>query len=172
MSFISLRSGALSLRRLCFSFNNANLHVQNILLSPRRPLSSGPPEPKTGTNNEFVAIKLSTKSRKLLRISGVDSFIYLQSLLTNDMRRLLPSDRLNLRSEDMFEEMDIFDQPVLYSYLLSAVGKVLADLFVYRGRYRAEDGEYIIEVLFSLVILSLIFEIFSNFRLTQILPPQ
>ena len=104
---------------------------------------------------EIVAIRLSTK-RKLLRISGIDSFIYLQSLLTNDMRRLKPmmitnqsfnnNTHTETKSDHQQRISHIFDQPAIYSYLLSSVGKVLADLFVYRGRYRTEEGEYILEV--------------------------
>lgn len=65
------------------------------------------------------------------------------------MRQLLPLDRLNREmsnNRNVFQEIYSLNQPVIYSYLCNAVGRVLCDLFVYRSRYRAEDGEYIIEV--------------------------
>ena len=98
-----------------------------------------------------MAIRLPSSRRRLLRVSGADAFIYLQSLLSNDMRQLLPVDRLAAefrsgRRNQSISQLAAVDQPLLYAFLLSAVGRVLADLFVYRGRYRAEDGEYILEV--------------------------
>ena len=96
----------------------------------------------------FIAIHL--RNKQLVRISGPGSFIYLQSLLTNDMRKLLlPKYAEQYSSFDSRNQLN----PVIYSFLLSAVGKVLCDLFVYRGRFiTAEcsdyesDGEFVLEV--------------------------
>ncbi|XP_046911129.1 iron-sulfur cluster assembly factor IBA57, mitochondrial [Dermatophagoides farinae] len=96
----------------------------------------------------FVAIHL--RNKQLLRVSGPGSFIYLQSLLTNDMRKLLSANHA-----EQFSSLDHHNKlmPVIYSFILSAVGKVLCDLFVYRGRYIVADcngydgdGEFILEV--------------------------
>lgn len=92
-----------------------------------------------GTVPCFVAIKLNNKS--LLRVSGPESFIYLQSLLTNDMRKLLTNEEYNTSMEENIQ----LNQIIIYSYLLSDCCKVLCDLFVYRGKYFA-DGDYILEV--------------------------
>jgi folate-binding Fe-S cluster repair protein YgfZ len=75
----------------------------------------------------FYAIKLTNK--KLIRVSGVDSFIYLQSLITNDLRHLLDGEEVPQRS-------------CVYAFMLSALGKVLCDLFIYRAK-----GELILEVI-------------------------
>lgn len=85
-------------------------------------------------HHRFHAIKLSNK--RLLRVTGPQSFIYMQSLFTNDMRNLLnkPS-----------SEPSNSNKSVIYTFLLSAVGRVLCDLFVYRGR-ACVDGEYFLEV--------------------------
>lgn len=120
------------------------------------------------TTTDFVAIRLPSSRRRLLRVSGADAFIYLQSLLSNDMRQLLPVDRLAAefrsgRRNQSISQLAAVDQPLLYAFLLSAVGRVLADLFVYRGRYRAEDGEYILEV--SVWRFYLVFILFLQFYL-------
>ncbi|KAI7697865.1 hypothetical protein SSS_08194, partial [Sarcoptes scabiei] len=84
----------------------------------------------------FAAIEL--KNKALVRVSGPGSFIYLQSLLTNDLRKLLNpiESPENVQNECQYS---------IYSYLLSAVGRVLCDMFIYRGRFLV-DGDYIIEV--------------------------
>ncbi|OTF78121.1 Mitochondrial ransferase CAF17-like protein, partial [Euroglyphus maynei] len=91
------------------------------------------------------------RNKQLLRISGPGSFIYLQSLLTNDMRKLLllPS---HAEKSSLPDHQNQFT-PVIYSFMLSAVGKVLCDLFVYRGRFISPDcngsdgdGEFVLEV--------------------------
>ncbi len=79
----------------------------------------------------FYAIKLTNK--KLIRVSGVDSFIYLQSLITNDLRHLLEGEEVPQRS-------------CVYAFMLSALGKVLCDLFIYRAKLLSE-GELILEVI-------------------------
>ena len=133
--------------------NSLFLHRFILKNVPRRFLSRFQQEPETEEvksepdRSSFVAIKLENK--RLLRVSGSDSFIYLQSLLTNDMRQLLPVDRLQdemITNRNIFQQIYALNQPLIYSYICSAVGKVLCDLFVYRMRYRAEEGEFILEV--------------------------
>jgi folate-binding Fe-S cluster repair protein YgfZ len=79
----------------------------------------------------FYAIKLTNK--KLIRVSGVDSFIYIQSLITNDLRHLLDGEEVPQRS-------------CVYAFMLSALGKVLCDLFIYKTKLLSE-GELILEVI-------------------------
>ncbi|XP_054153799.1 putative transferase CAF17 homolog, mitochondrial [Oppia nitens] len=82
----------------------------------------------------FCAVKLTNK--RLIRVSGAESFIYLQSFLTNDLRHLLNGEEVSQRS-------------CVYTFLLSALGKVLADIFVYKAKLLS-DGELILEVDASL----------------------
>lgn len=124
-------------------------HVSAVCLSGKSRCfsASSSASSESDSASSFVAIRLNP-TKRLMRVSGIDSFIYLQSLLTNDMRQLLPVERLKRNwgpSNYSMTQIGALDQPVIYAYLLSAVGKVLADLYVYRGRYRAEDGEYILE---------------------------
>lgn len=148
-----LRGGGNLLHHFCRTCARRTLspsHLSNILSQRRKQSTSAFDGEPDSTTANFVAIKMPSSRRRLVRVSGIDSFIYLQSLLTNDMRQLLPVDRLQAdfrnRSNHSMSQLAAVDQPLLYAYLLSAVGRVLADLFVYRGRYRAEDGEYIVEV--------------------------
>ena len=85
--------------------------------------------------SHFYAIKL--KNKKLIRVSGEQSFIYLQSLLTNDLRHLRNDERVSPRG-------------CVYAFLLSSLGKVLADLFVYKGKLFSE-GELILEVIIKTI---------------------
>lgn len=87
-------------------------------------------------NNNYYAIKLTNKS--LLRVTGDGSFIYLQSLLTNDMRRLLPK----IEHDETSHE----NLPSIYSYILSSANRVLCDLFIYRSNAHRYNTEFIIEV--------------------------
>ena len=80
--------------------------------------------------SHFYAIKLTNK--KLIRVSGEQSFIYLQSLLSNDLRHLMNGE-------------EVVSKGCVYAFMLSALGKVLADLFVYKGKLLS-DGEIILEV--------------------------
>lgn len=80
--------------------------------------------------SDFYAIKLTNK--KLIRVSGRESFIYLQSLVSNDLRHLLDGE-------------DVPQRSCVYAFMLSALGKVLCDLFVYKGKLLS-DGELILEV--------------------------
>lgn len=87
-------------------------------------------------NSSYYAIKLANKS--LLRVTGDGSFIYLQSLLTNDMRRLLPK----IEHDETSHE----NLPSIYSYILSSANRVLCDLFVYRSNAHRYNTEFILEV--------------------------
>ncbi|CAG2166584.1 unnamed protein product [Oppiella nova] len=84
--------------------------------------------------SHFCAIKLTNK--RLIRVSGSESFIYLQSLLTNDLRHLLDGEEVVPRS-------------CVYSFMLSSLGRVLADIFVYKAKILSA-GELILEVDSSL----------------------
>lgn len=81
--------------------------------------------PKRGMA-QYVAVRLSDKC--VLRVRGPQSLVYLQSLLSNDVRRVTDSASAT--------------QSAIYSYLLSAVGRVLSDVFVFGGR----SGEFLLEV--------------------------
>jgi len=83
--------------------------------------------------SHFYAIKLTNK--KLIRVSGRESFIYLQSLISNDMRHLLNGEEVPRRS-------------CIYAFMLSDLGRVLCDLIIYRGKLLSE-GEVILEVINS-----------------------
>lgn len=134
----------------CSLFNKES-YIQKIFQKRRYYNKSNQTNHQNGSAT-LVAIRLS--NRRFLRVCGEDSFIYLQSLLTNDMRMLLSLERLEKERNsspglEKLIESNALNQPVIYTYLLSAVGRVLADMFVYRGRYRTSDGEYIIEVFFN-----------------------
>ncbi|KAI2807055.1 Iron-sulfur clusters incorporation protein [Blomia tropicalis] len=131
----------------CSLFNKES-YIQKIFQKRRYYNKSNQTNHQNGSAT-LVAIRLS--NRRFLRVCGEDSFIYLQSLLTNDMRMLLSLERLEKERNsspglEKLIESNALNQPVIYTYLLSAVGRVLADMFVYRGRYRTSDGEYIIEI--------------------------
>lgn len=115
-------------------FKNNQKNVKKNFIPTNYCSTNSSPETVPG----FVAIKLNNKS--LLRVSGPESFIYLQSLLTNDMRKLLTNEEYISNEENIQ-----LNQIIIYSYLLSDCCKVLCDMFVYRGKYFA-DGDYVLEV--------------------------
>ena len=84
----------------------------------------------SSSSAQFLAVKLS--NRKIIRVCGIDSIIYLQSLITNDVRHLLPFENITKKTS-------------LYAYMLNANGKVLCDLFLYRGKIISE-GELLMEI--------------------------
>ncbi|CAG2114255.1 unnamed protein product [Medioppia subpectinata] len=89
---------------------------------------------KSVRKSHFYAIKLTNK--RLVRVSGAESFIYLQSLLTNDLRHLSTAEEVVPRS-------------AVYAFMLSGLGRVLADLFLYKAKLLSA-GELILEVDSSL----------------------
>lgn len=82
-------------------------------------------------SSNFAAIKLN--HRRIVRLTGFDSIIYLQMLTTNDLRKILP-----------FEHM-YYSQNCIYSFLLNHLGRVLTDMFIYKGNLEV-DNELLIEI--------------------------
>lgn len=145
----------MSNRQLVRSFWNPRvLHFQHFKCIQLRHLSYNQPSSRKRSKNpddylksySHLAIPLTNKS--LLRVSGDEAFIYLQTLLTNDMRYLLnPQNDPEYCRDSVEPNASVYrNQSSLHGYFLSAVGRVLCDLFIYRSNSNWNNQEFLLEV--------------------------